>query len=307
MNKSLTPSPLKSGDTVGIVAVSGPVDVTLLERGISELEQWGLNVICGKNVLVNNGYLAGTDNQRSDDLNSMLARREVKAVFFARGGYGSMRILNNINYQQLKYSPKLLVGMSDLTAIQMAIFNKLGLVTLAGPSLAGQLAKGIDSMSDDRLYNLLFNDIFSQSLLPGGSLETVVVVREGIARGPLLGGCLSMVSALIGANHSPDYSGSIMVLEDVSEPAYRIDRMFTQLKLSGILDNLGGLILGHFIGPKGVCLQDHAAQLALDMTRDSAIPIIKGYPHGHTLPNLTLPIGATVKLDTSNLEFRVIA
>ncbi len=307
MNETLISNSLRSGDTVGVVAVSGPVEGVLLEKGISVLKEWGLNVILGENVLGNTGYLAGTDHQRSNDLNSMLARRDVKAVFFARGGYGSMRILNSIDYRQLEKSPKPLVGMSDLTALQMAMFNKLRLVTFAGPSLAGQLAKGLDAISKESLFNLLFSDIDSKSLIPQDALNSLKVIREGKATGPLLGGCLSMITALMGTNHSPHYSGAIMVLEDIGEPAYRIDRMFTQLKLSGVLDNLRAIILGHFVGPKGACLRDQAGDLAFDLTRDSEIPIIKGYPHGHALPNLTLPMGATVYLDTSNPEFRIIA
>jgi muramoyltetrapeptide carboxypeptidase len=294
--KSLLPRPLAAGDTVAVVAACGPPIPETLDAGIKFVTALGFRVRTGKYLAARDNYLAGTDEQRSSDLNDMLRDPEVRGVFLARGGYGAMRILDMTDLDAVLRRPKWIVGMSDVTALQLSLFARCGLITLSGPMVAGQIGEGLDTTSEHWLRMALTRSFESRDLFPED--QPVRALRRGIARGPLLGGCLSLITALTGTGHSPDYSGAVLFLEDIGEAPYRIDRMLTQLKLAGILDGLSGLILGHFIGPDGNDLAPEAERLVLEMTRSHPIPVISGFPHGHKLPNLTLPHGARVELDT---------
>jgi muramoyltetrapeptide carboxypeptidase len=299
------PPPLKEGDRVGVIAISGPVEEDLLERGVRELSSRGLIPILGDNVLKRNDYLAGTDKERLSDFVTMCEREDIRAVYFARGGYGCMRILDGIPLDILRKRPKMLIGMSDLTALQLFLYANSGLVSLAGPTLADQLAKGLDSSSSEQLFRLMFNIGEACPLFQPEDLNQAVTRRRGIAEGPLLGGCLSMLTSMIGTGLIPSLDSAILILEDINEPLYRIDRMFMQLKLAGILDRVSGIILGHFIDPEGNPLDEEVARIALELTALSGIPIIGNFPHGHALPNLTIPIGAGIRFDTSSMLFEL--
>jgi muramoyltetrapeptide carboxypeptidase len=295
--KILIPGPLATGATVGVVAASGPPSPDELEAGIEFIKSKGFRVVTGRHVTKRNGYLAGTDDQRSEDFNVMLRDPEVRAIFLARGGYGAMRILESLDIDAVIRDPKLIIGMSDVTALHLSLYARCGLVTLAGPMLAGQVGKGLDSLSEDRFLRASTTPLESLNFFPREI--SVNVLRNGAGQGPLLGGCLTLVTALIGTRHTPDYTGSILFLEDIDEAPYRIDRMLMQLKLAGVLENVSGLILGHFLGCEGQDLGPEVERLVLAMTRTHPVPIISRFPHGHTLPNLTLPHGAEVRMDTS--------
>jgi muramoyltetrapeptide carboxypeptidase len=299
------PAPLKRGDTVGIVAASGPPDPDILREGVKFFEEQGLEVREGCHVYQRQGYLAGTDSQRCEDLNSMLADEEVRGIFFARGGYGVMRVLDTLDMEAIERDPKLLVGMSDVTALQLSLSARCGLVTLAGPMTAGQIGWGLDELSRESLATSITEPLYGRDL-SCGSWEKLRILRNGRAEGTLLGGCLSLVTALLGTRHCPDYEGAILLLEDVNEPAYRLDRMLTQLKLAGILDAVSGLVLGHFLGPEGVDLGEEVERVVSELTEDRAMPIISAFPHGHTLPNVAVTIGAPIEIDTDQALIRVL-
>lgn len=303
VGKLLVPRPLTPGDSVGVVAASGPPLPEILGKGIECIEHMGFRVITGDNIAERDGYLAGTDGQRSADLNSMLRDPEVRAVFLARGGYGSMRILEAVDLDAVLHDPKWIIGMSDVTALQLSLYTRAGLITLSGPMLAGQIGEGLDAASDQWLRQALTNSLGSRNLLP--SDLPVSVLRHGTAQGPLLGGCLSLMSALMGTRHAPDYSGAVLFMEDVGEAPYRIDRMLMQLKLAGVLDSISGLVIGHFIGSDGNDVSSEAERLALAMTHSLPVPVISQFPHGHILPNLTVPHGAHVQLDTESRSMTV--
>ncbi len=298
------PPAVVPGDSVGVVAASGPVDPALLARGLEFLQRKGFRVVCGRHTLECNGYLAGTDQQRCADLNSMLRDPHIRAVLFARGGYGIMRVLESLDYEAVKRDPKLVLGMSDVTALQLSLLARSRLVSLSGPLLAGQIGTGLDPLSDEWLTRALTEPLDARELLPPGP-SSLRVLRSGTAHGVLLGGCLSLVTALLGTAHAPSFRGAILLLEDVNEPLYRIDRMLVQLKLAGVLADAVGVVLGHFVGPDGEDLGEAADRLVLETTADSPIPIISGFPHGHVLPNLTVPHGIPVELRTSPPSLRV--
>jgi muramoyltetrapeptide carboxypeptidase len=291
------PGPLKKGDTVGIVAASGPPDPDVLREGVKFLLEQGFEVREGCHVYQRSGYLAGTDAQRCEDLNTMLADAEVRGVFFARGGFGVMRVLDTLDLEAVQRDPKLLVGMSDVTALQLSLYARCGLISLAGPMTAGQIGWGLDKLSHESLTRSIVEPLYGRDLTCG-SWERLRILRRGRAAGTLLGGCLSLVTALLGTRHSPDYRDAILLLEDVNEPAYRLDRMLTQLKLAGILDAVSGLVLGHFLGPEGTDLGEDVDRVVIELTRNRDVPIVSSFPHGHTLPNVTVPIGMPVELDT---------
>jgi muramoyltetrapeptide carboxypeptidase len=300
----LVPAPLRHGDLVGVVSPCGPVKAANLNQGLRFLEENGLRPLVGINAIECQGYLAGTDEQRLRDMNSMLRLPEVRGIIFARGGYGSMRLLDSVDCEAISKDPKLLVGMSDITALQLSLYARCGLVTFSGPMLAGQVSQGLDPLSEKSLKCSLFEPVAGRNLVLDSRAE-LVVLRHGQARGPLLGGCLSLIAALVGTRHFPDVAGAILFLEDTHEPPYRIDRMLFQLKLAQILDKLAGIILGHFVGPREKDLVDEVECIALELTRKNPIPIISRLPHGHTLPNLTIPHGVEVAIGTDPVSLVV--
>lgn len=290
------PRPLQPGDVVGIVAASGPAVPEMLEEGIRFLEAAGFRVRTGCHLYECTGYLAGTDAQRCQDLNDMLADPEIRGILFARGGYGIMRLLADIDLDAVAKDPKILVGMSDVTALSLSLYTHCRLITLAGPMVAGQVGCGLDTLSGESLIRALTEPFAGRNLVP----EDIHVrpVQRGRACGPLIGGCLSLVTALLGTAHAPDFTGTVLFLEDVNEPAYRIDRMLTHLKLAGVLDRVAGIVLGHFSRNNGQDLSDVAAEILSGLLSGRQIPVLSGFPHGHVLPNLTMPHGVTVELTT---------
>jgi muramoyltetrapeptide carboxypeptidase len=288
---------------VGIVAASGPAVPEMLDEGIRFLEAGGFRVRTGCHLYECTGYLAGTDEQRCQDLNAMLGDPEIRGVFFARGGYGIMRLLDSLDHDAIHRDPKILVGMSDVTALSLSLYTHCGLVTYAGPMVAGQMGSGLDALSEAWFGKALTEPLAGRNLIPDGM--PVQVVRSGRARGPLIGGCLSLVTALLGTRHAPDFRGAVLFLEDVNEPAYRIDRMLTHLKLAQVLDRVAGIVLGHFSRDHDTDLSSEAADILSGLMADREIPVLAGFPHGHVLPNITVPHGALVELATDPAVLRV--
>jgi muramoyltetrapeptide carboxypeptidase len=300
MVEAIVPKPLESGELVAIIAPAGPVDAARLAQGARVLRDLGFRVRTGAHALEREGYLAGSDEKRLADLNAALGDPDVRAILCARGGYGVMRLLDRVDTDAVRRDPKVILGMSDITALQLALYVRCGLVTYSGPLIAGQVALGLDEVSRAAFVRALTTSPDRAGLF-GADWSGVRVVREGKARGPLLGGCLSMVTALAGTESFPDWEGAILLLEEVNEPLYRIDRMLTHLRLAGVFDRVAGVALGHMLGPKGEDLGPETDRLMEEITAWSRIPIISGAPHGHGLPNVTLPLGLEVTLDTASV------
>ncbi len=298
MVEAVVPKPLEPGSRVAIIAPAGPVDAARLAQGARVLRGLGFRVRTGAHALKREGYLAGSDDKRIADLNAALRDPDVRAILCARGGYGVMRLLDRVDTDAARRDPKIILGMSDITALQLSLYVRCGLVTYSGPLIAGQVALGLDEVSRAALVRALTGapDVAGRF---GAEWTGVRVVRGGKARGPLLGGCLSMVTALAGTESFPDWEGAILLVEEVNEPLYRIDRMLTHLRLAGVFDRVGGVALGHMLGPKGEDLGPETDRLVEEITASSGIPVISGVPHGHRLPNVTLPLGLDVTLETS--------
>jgi len=292
LNRIILPPPLEKGDKIGIIAPASPIpDRSKLERGIEVLESLGFRVELGKHVFDAHLYLAGSDEARLSDLMEFVEREDIKAIVAARGGYGTLRLLDKLPYEKFALNPKIIMGFSDLTSLLIAITEKSGLVTFEGPMVASLFSRR-DELSIE--YFLRAVKIKDYTISPNPMQLTVI--REGEAKGRLLGGCLSLVNALIGTPYEPDFTDVILFLEDVDEPLYRVDRMLTQLRLAGKLDRVKGIVFGEFVGDFD--LKD-LIEVIEDRTGDLGIPVVYGFPFGHGSHFVTIPIGTPGVLSVS--------
>lgn len=290
------PPILAIGDSVGVVAPSSAFDRASFEAGLRVLEGWGLRPRFQEDLFARNGYLAGDDGRRADELAGMLRDPDVRAIFAARGGYGVTRLLERHGPALMGTIPgtsKLLCGFSDLTALHAA-WACAGVASLHGPVLTS-LAR-VGDMSRAALWKMLFQP------LPLGDvfLRAPVIVRGGQASGRLVGGNLSVLTHLIGTPYWPDLQGAILFLEDVGERPYRLDRLLTHLRMTGALRGLAAILLGDFTR----CEEPNAApsdQTAQDVLRERLgeleIPVLAGFPAGHGDECHPLPLGLSAFLD----------
>src|SRR5690606_22341693 len=244
----LLPMAIKAGDTVGLVSPSSPVDDRFaLQLAQEDMEARGFKVRIGAHYAARRGHLAGTDDERAGDLNAMFIDSEVKAIIAVRGGSGAARLLPLLDYDAIRANPKVLLGYSDITALHNAIHAQTGLVTFHGPNGSGSWNR----FNADQFRRLFFDrELMQYRNVSDAGDELVqrrnrtVTIAGGTARGDLVGGNLAVLTALAGTPCRPDYSGRILFLEDVSEAPYRVDRMFSTLRLRGALDKVAGVIFG---------------------------------------------------------------
>lgn len=291
---------LDPGDPIAVVSPGSPVrneKKQTLMQGISYLRQKGYKVIEGQHLLHDRGYLAGTDQQRLQDLNDAIRHPNVRAILCARGGYGCVRMLQGLDYKALKAQPKIFVGYSDITSLQLAIFAKTGLITFSGPMVAVEMGNRMHPSTEQSFWDMI-TQAKPHTLGATWGPFRPNVLNKGRASGRLIGGCLSLVTPLIGTPYFPDIRGAILVLEDIDEEAYRIDRHFSQLKNAGILDQINGLLLGEFIDCDKSAGDQNCYEVIHDYTANLNIPVLSGFPYGHGSIKHTLPIGCKVELDT---------
>ncbi|MEV2271766.1 S66 peptidase family protein [Nonomuraea africana] len=276
---------MRAGDTVAIVSPSGPANATLLARGVRLLEGLGLKVVLGEHVLDRQGFLAGSDADRAADLQAAWCDPAVSAVFCSRGGYGAARLLDLLDWEAMRAAgPKLLLGSSDVTALHQVFGARLGLPTLHGPMPA------CDALADPVTWDNLQAALFGQAPpVPGDT-----VLREGRAEGVLAGGNLSLLASLCGTRHQPSFAGRLVLLEDIAEHPYRIDRMLTQLLQSGAFDGVRGVALGSWVDCGDALPVLAERLLPLD------VPVIAGLPVGHDTPQWSVWLGALGVIDTES-------
>ena len=295
------PPPLSPGDEVVVVAPSGPFPRDALSLGMSFLADLGLSVRCDEGVFESWRYLAGPDPRRLAELTDALVRPGVRAVWCARGGYGSLRLLAALPWEAIAAAERRwLVGFSDVTALHCAwLAAGLG-GAVHGPNLTA--LGGLGGTDRDHLFGLL------TGRLPAAALgcPRLRTLRPGTAEGPLWGGNLSLVTRLLGTPWLPPPEGSVLFLEDVGERPYRIDRMLAHLRLAGVLDALAGLVLGDFFE----CEEERADYTVTDVLdevlRDLAIPVVAGYPAGHGVRLRALPLGCRVRVEATEAEGRLV-
>ncbi|MCS7025663.1 MAG: LD-carboxypeptidase [Bryobacteraceae bacterium] len=300
------PKRLSAGDTVGLITpsayVSDPDRIALVERTV---RYFGLKPKFGRNVKKRDGYLGGSAEERVADLHDMFSDPEVKAVFAIRGGFGAAHLLDKIDYALIARHPKIFLGYSDITALHLAIHRKAGLVTFHGPTVLSRFSPYTQehfrrALFDARPLGVLTNPPDSDPLRPAHTLRTV---RPGKARGPLVGGNLTLISTTLGSPYEIETKGKILFLEDVDEQPYSIDRMLTHLKLVGKFDGVAGIVFGECTDCrprdfKPSFESNFSIGEIVDRILGSLnVPVLSGLTIGHTDDQLTLPLGVMATLD----------
>ena len=286
------PPLLQPGARVALVSPSGPLkDASDLERASANVRSFGWEPLVGAHVLERDGYLAGADAHRLSDLNRFASDPSVDAIWCIRGGYGAMHLLDGINYEAFKRRPRALIGFSDITALHAAIGQRAELVTYHGPTARGELT----DMTRSSFHEAMKLPA-GASYHVGGPMTTLV---GGRARGRLVGGNLALVSALVGTPYAWDLDGAVLVLEDVLEAVYRIERMLTQLHLSGALARVAGIAFGQFTEiPDDPANAERGLDRVLrEFAERIGKPCVTNFPIGHVPDHVTLPLGATAELD----------
>jgi muramoyltetrapeptide carboxypeptidase len=294
----IRPPPLAPGDIVRVIAPAGPFDAGRFERGLAVLtERLGLRPRFRDDIRARDRYLAGPDVRRAAEWREAVADEAASAIFCARGGYGSMRILPTVDPRPLLERPKLFLGFSDVTALHAAL-NGAGLGTVHGPGVA-QLPLLPDEALE-HLRALLFGEGRppGRDALPGPGAGLVgsETIRAGRVSGALLGGNLTILSHLVGTRWLPALDGAILFIEDVNEPPYRLDRCLTQLRLAGVLDRVVGVAVGQVTKCDDDEADTRGMEVLREAVRDLGVPAIAGLPAGHEDANFALPLGARVTL-----------
>lgn len=303
------PPRLKKGDVIGLVApASTPSSAEKVEKGVKYLESLGYRVKIGARVMETYGYLAGSDEHRAEDFNSMLRDPQVRAIIAIRGGYGTPRILQCIDYRAARRDPKIIVGYSDMTALQLALFRKTGLVTFSGPMAGVEMWNGIDPYTEEHFWRVATSTSMI-GVLENPEEEPLRVLKQGQGSGRLLGGNFALVASLMGTPYLPNLRGSVLILEDVDEAPHRIDRMFAQLKNANVLKNLSGLLLGKFTDcvpsdPSKPYLT--VSQIIDEVAAGMKCPVAANVQYGHIPKKLTIPFGLRTKVDTMRARIEVM-
>ncbi len=310
----IKPPKLKKGDTVGLIApASCAFEPATIREGIETLQSLGFKVKVGKHIKEKFGYLAGTDEHRVGDLHQMFKDDEVKAIVALRGGYGSMRLLNKIDYGLIRKHPKILLGYSDITSLCLGIHAKTGLVTFHGPVAISSFSEYTQEyffkvVNSTEPVGEIAHPEPGNPLRPTAHLSTI---HPGKATGKLIGGNLTLLTALLGTPFEPDFKNAILFLEETSEEPYDIDRMLTQLLLAGKLDQVAGVIFDRCSNCKPA---DYKPAFNVSFSLEEVLedrlgkldcPVLFGLNVGHEADKPTLPIGVEVTLDADRSVFSI--
>lgn len=299
-NKLIKPKYLKKGDTVAIVAPSGVLKNYngYILKAKELLKSWELEVVIGENVFNDNGHFAGTDNQRSADFQLALDDKAIKAIWCARGGYGAMRVIDNLNFEKYKENPKWIIGYSDITAIHNDLHNN------KSESIHGIMCKSLEKIDVDNneSISLLKKTLFGEKL--SYTIEGNNYNIEGNSNGQLIGGNLTLLHCLLGSESSIDTDGKILFIEDLGEYLYHIDRMLISLKRAGYFDNCKGLIVGDFteMRKNTTPFGRNLKELILDIVKEYDFPVSFGFPAGHGEKNYPMILGREINLEVSKQQ-----
>jgi muramoyltetrapeptide carboxypeptidase len=288
--------PLREGSRISLVAPAGPLAPGAVDRAVERVHGWGWVPLVGDHSRGRHGYLAGTDEQRAADFNAALRSTDNDAIWCLRGGYGTMRIIDRLDWWALSERPRPLIGFSDNTALHLAA-QRAGVVSFHGPHPA---AEDLPVFAEQCLLEALTGSVTTAPLpFPAGGPDRGVTLTGGIAEGPLVGGNLSLIAATLGTPYEIRAAGAILFLEEVGEPAYRIDRLLSQLRLAGVLRSVAGVVVGAF----SECPDEHsdetpaAEEVLLDRLQDLEVPVALGFPFGHVPESWTIPMGVRARLN----------
>jgi len=313
-SKSLIkPARLKNGDTIALVTPGSYITQQEKEESIKNLYDLGFRVTYSDRLMQKNGYFSAIDEERAADLNEMFERQDVQGIMCARGGYGCARILPYLDYDLIGNNPKVLIGFSDVTALQYAIYKNSSLITFHGPVSISTFS----SFSVRNFNNVLLNPTFELELLnstTGNNYNPygITVISEGIAEGELAGGNLSIVASLIGTKYDIDFSGKIIFLEEFIEEPYRIDRMLTQMIQAGKFENAAGVALGVFklCEPNKTNPSFNGSFSLMDVLKDRlgnlGVPVLYGLSFGHVADKFTLPFGSMAEINTQTERLKLL-
>jgi muramoyltetrapeptide carboxypeptidase len=294
----IMPPFLSPGDCVGIAAPASHIpreNEAFLLRGAERVREMGFAVRYSPSLLKRKHlYLAGTDEERAQELMEMFLDPEVKAILCTRGGYGTQRIIPHLDAELIRNHPKPLVGCSDITVLLIYLLQRCFVVPFHGPNVATRQFVEGDAEMAHRLKGALTAPLSAAEI-------TCSVLREGEAQGELIGGCLSCLVTTLATPYEPGLQGKVLFVEDVDEPPYRIDRMLTHLKSAGKLQGVKGVVFGQMPG----CDTDKGLlhEVILDTLEDIEGPVLFGFPSGHGARNLTIPLGVPVKIHEGVLSF----
>ncbi|PIR25688.1 MAG: hypothetical protein COX62_05950 [Deltaproteobacteria bacterium CG_4_10_14_0_2_um_filter_43_8] len=286
---------LQTGDTIGIAASSASFDKELFEKGIQVLQSWGFNTFFQEDIFDTHKYFAGTEERRKKEFLSLFHNEQIKAIMFARGGFGSQQFLSELKQDLHPQAKKLVIGFSDLTPLlNILAGNKLA-HCFYGPVLT-QLNNNNDTDAGLYLKNLL-----STGSLPSFANTKAKVIQEGSVKGKIYGGCLSLITSSIGTPYELKLKNDILFLEDVGEKLYQLDRMLLHLKHSGLLQQTSALIVGKT--KPSDSSEDNFLNLISEYAKDIKGPVVANFPSGHEVPFFPLPLGMEMKLNASAHEF----
>lgn len=305
----IKPKPLKKGDHVAVVAPSSPTITESVEKGKEAVKSMGLNPILYPSCYSRHGHFAGDDKLRANDINDAFSNKMIKGIICLRGGYGTPRILNLIDYENIRRNPKIFLGYSDITGLHTAINTICRMVTYHGPMVSGGWTN-LDPYTKDYLNKCLFdNSPLGKVENPDGEiLETLV---EGEVKGEIVGGNLSLLVSTLGSPYEINTKGKILFIEDVGEKNYKIDRMLTSLALAGKFNDCKGVILGTW----SKCTPDVKSGDICDLDLKTIFkeiispfnkPTIMNFRAGHNYPQPTFPLGTVVRLNTSKKEIHFL-
>lgn len=296
---SLKAKALRPGDTVALIAPAGaPQTEERITKSVAYFEKLGYRVEVGKNVMRGNGYLSAPDKERLADFHTALRNKKVSAIFFIRGGYGTARLLPDIDYSLIEKNPKIIMGYSDATAFIGGIYKQTGLQSMFfGPMPGVDIWNGFDSFAEEHYWKMLTStkpsDLFPMSADEG------VVLRKGTATGRVVGGNLTVFSSTYGTPYQPGLKNKIVFFEDIDERPYKVDRCLAQMKISGDFEKLQGVLLGQFGGcePEEGKPSQNVEQVFADYFGKLKVPVVMNLPFGHVQRQWTMPYGAKYEID----------
>jgi len=303
MNQAIYPPPVKKGDTIGLVAPAGSlISKNNFTSGVKILANNGFKVKFNQELLNTKGYLAGSDQERANDFNRLWSDQEVKALVAVRGGYGCLRMIDLVDMKQIREVPKIFIGFSDLTVLLNTIHKKTGLITFHGPVIT--TLASIDKKSEKSFFNTLIGK--KTEILKPSKVE---VLKKGKAKGILLGGNLTTLVHMIGTPYEISWNTTILFIEDVGESPYRLDRFLTHLYKAKRLQKIKGLILGSFTGDEkkeNRAMKKVVHERIIELLEGFNIPVWANFPVGHSLSNLTLPVGSEVIMDSNDNILKIV-
>lgn len=291
------PAKLSSGDLIGITAIASYTDPVEMIKSTEYFTQMGLRVEIGQSVFRQYGYLAGTDEERAKELNDMFHNPEIKAIICARGGYGTARIADLLDYDCINHNPKIFWGFSDITFLHQAIYKKTGLITFHGPMLS--------SLSDSQVHPLTlagFQQLFSPMAIEyTENMSKLTPLVEGTASGAVVGGNLSLIVSTLGTPYEIDTRNKLLLIEEICEEPYRLDRMLRQLLHAGKLTDSSGIIVGNFheCVPNPNKSSFTCEEVMIEYLTKANRPAMAGFDIGHCSPNIAVPLGLEAELSTA--------